>query len=321
MDVPKGLPEANNKKVDAVNASTLLSLEQARYTAASVLGCLEKMDERCRLVGLALLAELHAPFHGNGAFPDHPLLESVRVSGESIGRYNAVRLLFADPTRDIDQFASHIEELRNTLFDPSDHAAGDRESTFPTHRPRNGDRLFDIVRVKEWDNPRNWNSSSYSWLVRAGQWGYWNMNEASRVMLCRIAAASLTHRDLGTSWLTLKLGRHLGFALLLRGESQPLDKTAEELLGDIGEWPASPQRTVDWAEAMHRRFNMALFSLCNLGALSDIAWPASYRFVSFPSDGGVPANWTTSTISFTAPAIPERELGNGQSHFIHLLKI
>lgn len=322
---PRGLPEPGptpyNKKVEAVNASTLLSLEQARYTAASVLDCLERMDERARLVGLALLAEQHAPFHGNGSFPDHPLLESVRISGESVGRYNAVRSLFPDPTRDIEQFESHIEDLGNTNFDPCGDDAGNAELTFPAHRPQNGDRLFDIVRVKEWDNPQNWNSSGYSWLVRAGQWGYWNMSESSRVLLCRIAGASLTHRDLATCRLTLKLGRQLGFSLLLRGENRPLEMTAEQLLGDVGEWPEATERTTDWAGAMHRRFNMALFSLCNLGALRDIGWPASYRFVGVDGDGGVPANWTTSTISFKAPSIPAREGGKSPYQPIHLFKI
>lgn len=304
-----------------MNASTLLSLEQARHTASAVLGCLEDMNEGARLVGLALLAELHAPFHGNGKFPDHPLLESVRVTGDSIGRYSALRTLFPDPLRDTDQFVSHIEELRNSIFDPSDHAIPGSECTLPTPRPRNGDRLFDIVRVKEWDNPQTWNASSLSWLVRTGQWAYWSMNESSRVLLCRIAAASLTHRELATTWLTLKLGRHLGFSLLLRGQDRPLDMTAADLLEDIGEWPAPQDRKGDWPANMHRRFNMALFSLCNLGALKNIIWPASYRFVNFDSDGGVPADWMSSMISFTAPAMPIREAGKASYQPIHHLKI
>ena len=304
-----------------MNASTLLSLEQGRHTASAILDCLEKTEERTRLVGLALLAELQFPFHGNGSDPVHPLLETVRVTGEAIGRYNAIRARFPDPGLDADQFVPAMEELRNTVFDIADYAALDQDSTLPAPRPRNGDRLFDIVRIKEWDNPRDWSATNLSWLARSGQWAYWSMNESSRVLLCRLAAASLTHRDLATAWLTLKVGRHLGFSLLLRGDARPVDMSIEDVLRDIGELPQFGDREPGWSGGMHRRFNMALFSLCNLGALNDIAWPAGYRFVGVNSDGPVPSDWMASHVRLRAPVISVPREDNSSYRTVYDLKI
>lgn len=304
-----------------MNASTHLSLEQGRHTVAAVLGCLEKMDQRTQLVGLALIAELHFPFHGNGAGPVHPLLETVRITGDAVGRYNVVRTFFPDPLQDTDQFVPCMEELRNTVFDIGDFERADVVSTFPLPRPRKGDRLFDIVRVKEWDNPRDWSSSSLSWLARAGQWAYWNMNESSRVLLCRIAGASLTHRDPETAWLTLKLGGQLGFALLLRGDGRPMDMAIEDVLAEIGELPGPSDRDATWAGAMYHRFNMALFSLCDFGALNDIAWPTNYRFASFNGGGKAPAGWMASRIRLKAPVIPTPREDKARYHALHGLKI
>jgi hypothetical protein len=279
------------------------------------------MDDRTRLVGLAMLAELHCPFHGNGTAPQHPLLETVRVTGEALGRYNAVRTLFPDPLRDADQFVPCAEELQDRLFDVAEFGNGEALTTLPIARPRNGDKLFDIVRVKEWDNPRNWHASSLSWLVRSGQWAYWSMNESGRILLCRIAAASLVHRELETAWLTLKLGRQLGFSLLLRGDERSLDTTIEDLLAEICELPMPSDRAAGWDSVMHRRFNMAAFSLCNLGALNDIAWPANYRFAGYAGDDHVPAGWISARIRFEAPVIPEPREGKSAYQAMHVLRI
>ena len=292
-----------------MNASALLSLEQSRRTAAAVLGTLDKLETPTRFVALALLAELHSPFHGNGGDPAHPLLQSVRVSGDALGRHNAVRALFPRPLEDKFQFTRHIEELSLCEFDILDFDDLDGESTLPSLRPRNGDVLFDIVRVKEWENLHDWNAASVSWLVRAGQWAYWSMNEASRVLLCRIAAAGMTHRDQATAALTLKLGCRLGFASLLRNDGRPLDVTIEDVLAEIGDLPAKPQRHRAWASLMYMRFNTALFSLCNLGALKDVTWPTDYRFNGLRDDGGAPSDWMAARIKLKAPAMPVPQAG------------
>lgn len=304
-----------------MNASALLSLEQSRHTVAAVIACLDKLDPTTRVVALALLAELHSPFHGDGSDPAHPLLEAVRVSGEAVGRYSAVRTLFPRPLDDGHQFTPHIEELRLEGFDIVDFDDLDDDSTLPAPRPRNGDVLFDIVRVKEWGNPRDWNASSLYWLMRSGQWAYWSMNETSRVLLCRIATASLSHRDPGTTALTLKLGRQLGFASLLKNDGHCLDTTVEDTLAGIGELPAESHRDGAWEGEMYTRFNTALFSLCNFGAVNDVTWPTKYRLTGLSGNDQAPPDWMTARILLTAPVMPTPQAGKPAYSALHQLRI
>lgn len=304
-----------------MNASALLSLEQSRHTVAAVIACLDKLDPSTRLMALALLAELHSPFHGDGSDPAHPLLETVRVSGEAVGRYSAIRSLFPRALDDMHQFTPHIEDLRVTGFDILDFDELDGESTLPAPRPRHGDVLFDIVRVKEWGNPRDWSASSLSWLVRTGQWAYWSMNETSRVLLCRIAAASISHRDPVTTSLTLKLGRQLGFASLLRNDGNVLDTTIEDTLAGIGELPAKAHRDGAWVGEMYAHFNTALFSLCNFGAVNDVAWPTNYRFNGLNGIGQAPSGWMTARIQLKALVIPAPQPGKPAYSALHQLKV
>lgn len=285
------------------------------------MSCLEKLDSTTRLVALALLAELHSPFHGDGSDPVHPLLETVRISGDAVGRYSAIQAVFPRSLEDKHQFTQHIEELRVAGFDLVDFDDLDTDSTLPAPRPRHGDVLFDVVRVKEWGNPRDWNASSLSWLVRSGQWAYWNMNEASRVLLCRIAAASMSHRDSATASLTLKLGHQLGFESLLRNETRPLDTTIEDTLADIGELPAEPHRDRTWVSEMYTRFNTALFSLSNLGAVNDVTWPANYRFNGSNGNGQMSTDWMKARIQLRAPVIPVPQSSKPAYSALHQLKV
>jgi hypothetical protein len=304
-----------------VNASALLSLEQSRHTVAAVIACLDKLDPPTRLMALALLAELHSPFHGDGSDPAHPLLETVRVSGEAVGRYSAIRTLFPQAVDDMHQFTTHIEDLRVAGFDIVDFDGLDNGSTLPAPRPRHGDVLFDIVRVKEWGNPSDWTASSLSWLVRTGQWAYWSMNETSRVLLCRIAAASISHRDPVTTSLTLKLGRQLGFASLLRTDGNVLDTTIEDTLSGIGELPPNAHRDGAWVGEMYVHFNTALFSLCNFGAVNDVAWPTNYRFNGLNGMGQAPSDWMKARIRLRAPVMPEPRPGKPAYSALQQLKV
>lgn len=304
-----------------MNASALLSLEQSRHTAAAVIACLDKLDPGTRFVALALLAELHSPFHGSGSDPAHPLLETVRVSGEAVGRYSAIRTLFPRPLEDNKQFTPHMEELRVTGFDIVDFGGLDNQSTLPAPRPRKGDVLFDIVRVKEWGNPRDWGASSLSWLVRTGQWAYWNMNEISRVLLCRIAAASLSHKDPVTASLTLKLGRQLGFASLLGNDGRSLSMTVGDTLAGAGELPRETRRDGEWMADIYARFNTALFSLCNYGALNDVTWPTNYRFSNTNGSGPTPSEWMAAQIQLKALAVTTPQPGKPAHRALHQLKV
>lgn len=320
-----GFNAETTSQVGQVNASALLSLEQGRHTVAAVMACLDKLDPTTRFVALGLLAELHSPFHGDGSDPAHPLLETVRVSSEAVGRHSAISALFPGPQDDGHRFTPHIEphieELRVVGFDIVDFDDPDSQSSLPAPRPRHGDMLFDIVRVKEWGNPRDWSASSLSWLVRAGQWAYWNMNEISRVLLCRTAAASISHRDPATASLTLKLGRQLGFASLLGSDGHYVDMTVEDTLAGVGELPKESHRDGAWMGDMYSRFNTALFSLCNHGALNDVTWPTNYRFNGLNGNGPTPSDWMTARIQLKAPAVAMRHPGKPAYSALHHLKV
>lgn len=308
---------ARNGKLDA---SALLSLEQGRHTVGAVTCHLDNLDLRTRFVALALLAELHSPFHGDGTEPAHPLLETVRITGQALARYSALAELFPSQGENSRDFLPEMEELRRSTFEPTD-GGGQDDPAMPAPRPRNGDILFDIVPVREWGDSRDWSRSSVSWLVRAGQWAYWSMNEASRILLCRIAAASLTHRDPVVSNLTLRLGRQIGFATLLDKGGAEAESTIEFILRNIGELPAEGQRDSAWHARMYRQFNMALFSLSNLGAVNDVTWPTNYRFTGLEVNGGAPDDWITGRIRFKPPLMPRPRATATPYRAIEQLKI
>jgi len=300
--------------VGIVNASALLSLEQSQRTIAAIARYLESLDAVTQLVALGLLAELHSPFHGNGSDPAHPLLESVRVTADGLHRYAAVQANRELQAGSGYGFAPQMESLRQASFVPTDFNHGPDDPVIPAARLRRGDRLFDIVGVKEWDNPGDWATSRISWLVRAGQWAYWSMNETGRVLLCRIAAACLTHQDHVNISLTLRLGCHLGFRSLSGTNGGRHSASIGEILAEAGEHPAAADN------GTYRRFNSVLFSLCNMGVLTEVTWPPEYRFDGF-ADGGDLAGWLDSRIKLRAMTVPKPREGQPPHRAFDQLKI
>lgn len=285
-----------------MNTGAALSMEQARRTAAAVHTCMENQGYATGLVALAILSELRQP--SRGAAPACPLLETVRIDADQIKAHRAVNEYFRDrPNPDL-EIGDHVERLRATPFELRWPCMPEWEPDAPPRaRPRNGDQLLDIIRVKEWVDPRDWRETSVSWLVRGGQWAYWNMNAAGRSLLCRVANAGLRHADAGSVALTLKIGRYLGFEALARVDGQT-DCTVGEVLRSIGELARGEQRNAAWTRTASARFNAALASLFEAGALRDVAWPATYRLLRRQGGGMAGDEWLDSRIRVASPVGP-----------------
>ena len=278
-----------------MNASAALSMKQARQTAAAVHSCIESQGYATGLVALAIFSELHQP--SRSAAPSYPLLETVRIDADQLKTHFAVNHHFRDHLNPDQEIGEHIERLRATPFDMGWPCTPEWETgAMPWARPRNADQLLDIIRVKEWTDPRDWRESSVSWLVRGGQWAYWNMNAAGRTLLCRVANAGLRHTDAQVVALTLKTGRYLGFQALARVDGQ-IDCSVGDVLRSIGELKRIEDRDATWTRTISARFSAALASLLEAGVLVDVAWPMTYRVLRKPGFGAAADGWLDSRIS------------------------
>lgn len=303
-----------------LTTSAELSMEQSRRTAGAVCACIEEQGYASGLVALAVLAQLCPPQRDNASLPADPLLHSTRVTSEGLYRHRAIRNEFPLPDRVGEVLDPHIEALRRTALEQRTDPA-DRHRAAPTLRPRRGDTLFDIVRVKEWSDPGEWCSSKVSWLVRGGQWAYWGMNRSGRILLCRIAAACMSHAEPGRVSFTMRLGTYLGFSALLCDENDPLDLSVAQILRDMGGLPADHDGTQNGLAAIYARFGHALTSLREADALADAERPTASRLPARREDGGVPEGWLESRIRLVAPVIRPQPTENAVPAQIEVLKI
>ena len=294
---------SGNEWGSELTASTVLSMEQSRRTAGAVCACIEEQGYATGLVALAVLAEQCSPQRDNARLPAHPLLQSMRVTTEGLCRHRAVRNEFPFTDRVEGTLDPHIDTLRGVALGQR-AGTGARNQATPAPRPRHGDVLFDIVRVKEWSDPREWRTSRVSWLARGGQWAYWGMNRSGRILLCRIAAACISHTEPERVSFTMKLGRHLGFSALLSDKSEPLDLCVAEILRDTGALPSGREGNRDGLSAMYLQFSHALASLCEADVLADVVWPAADRFPAVHENGEGPDGWMESRIRLAPAVIP-----------------
>jgi hypothetical protein len=289
--------------------SAVLSMEQSRRTTAAVCACITDQDYATGLIALAILAELAESRSDDLQFPVHPLLQSVRVTAEGLYRHRAVREEFTASDRKSEHLQPFMDALRTLPFEVVACADGNGDPAAPAPRPRHGDILLDIVRVKEWSNPGDWRSPRSSWLVRGGQWAYWNMNETGRVLLCRIAAASLSQPDPVSVVLTMKLGRALGFGAAYPAKGGMLELSVGEALDTVGELPISARSDGDWAQAACDGFVRVLASLEDTGVVSKVSWPSG----SPPFFGGNrekdPRAWLDAQFRFAPARIPLPPVG------------
>lgn len=285
-----------------MNSGAALSMEQARQTATAVFSCIERQDQATGLVALAILSELHHP--SRRAAPAYPLLETVRIDADQLKSHIAVRDYFSDYLNPDQEIGEHVERLRATPFELSWPGAPEwQNDAQPRARPRNADQLLDIIRVKEWTDPHDWRESTVSWLVRGGQWAYWNMNVAGRNLMCRVANAGLRHTDAQTVALTLKIGRYLGFQALGRDDGQ-IDCTVTDVLRSIGELARTEHRGETWTRTTSARFSTALASLLEADVLMDVAWPMTYRVLRKQGFGTDADGWLDSRICVASPVGP-----------------
>ena len=87
------------------------------------------------------------------------------------------------------------------------------------------------------------------------------------------------------------------------------------------ERPAKSRRDGVWVGEMYARFNAALFSLCNFGAVNDVAWPTNYRFNGLNGMGQAPSDWMKARIQLKAPVIPAPQPGKPAYRALHQLKV
>ena len=295
-------------------------MDQSRATASAVFECIEEQGYATGLVALAVLAELCSPQRGNGQLPAHPLLQSTRVTAEGLHRHAAVRNEFPFPDQANEVLGPHLDALRGVALE---HQQGPvvRDRAVPTPRLRHGDVLFDIVRVKEWPDPRAWRASRVSWLIRGGQWAYWTMNRSGRILLCRIATACLSHAEPERVSFTMKLGWHLGFSSLLPSGSEPLEVSVAELIRDASVLPSGREAKTNNLSATYLEFSHALASLREAGVLADVAWPTARRFLAVHGTREIPDGWMESTVRLAAAVIPDPPAGQATPGKLEIMNI
>lgn len=277
--------------------SALTRSAQSWWTADGVFECIAKLDRAVGLLALAIIAEMARDRDLTGQDSIQPLLQSVRITAERLYRYGAIRQEFQATALLAAALQPYVDALRDVRFGAvagsSRGGGGARSLT----RHSCGDKLLNIVQIKEWSDPRF--SSEISWLARGGQWAYWTMDLTGRTLLCRIAAASLCHGDPAAVLLTMKLGRTFGFGVAYRSGGS-LELSVAEALAAVGELPDRWPPARETVSVVFTRFRQALKALLDAGVIKDVTWQRANTAL-FDDGYHVPSDrWLESRFRFSA---------------------
>ncbi len=259
-------------------------------------------------VALAVMAQLCEPSVGDR--PKYPLLESVRITADSILRYKGIQRWGAERRVLQERVFHEMERLRALQFDVEkyptiDPITGKKDTKGASWQ---GDRLFDIVKAEQYQESLfgERDHIEVTWLVRAGQWAYWWLNAEGRVWVARMARVllELDHREVrGSALMAKKIGQRLVLmneALRLSG---PLPLRIDRLLERIGELPLPEERSRNWAGRTRDRFDEAVLALQEAGVFAEVSWPGGYG----PGDPDRGRGWVDRWLAAkVVVALPEK---------------
>lgn len=239
----------------------------------AIMSSLGKIDPTTSIVARALIA-LCLSTSGRRA-ADDPLLEDVTITPDDLLSLAPVRAQ-CTTTREAAFFIRReIGRLRRMRIDWLRDVA---PLSYREALPYSGDELLDIVEVAEWteagvDSAR----TIVSWKVRGGQWAYWSMNSLGRVLLCRLAGASL----LLPNQAAIDLATRLLIALALSAHSDdPAESFSCEigwLLGEAGVLPEPESTRMARESEMRDRFAAAMQALLARGVFSGLTLPDGWQ--------------------------------------------
>lgn len=260
-------------------------------------------------VALAVLAQLCEPSLGDK--PKHPLLESVRISADSILSYKGIQRWGMERRLLQKRVFEEMERLRALYFDVEKWPAWNPKTGKwdPTGVSWQGDRLFDIVKVEMYQESlfEEREQIEVSWSVRAGQWAYWWLNAQGRVWISRMARVllDLDHREnRGAAVMAKKIGQRVA---LLDGAIQPgmlNPLRIDHLIESVGELPMPEERVKNWAGRTRERFDEAMLKLQEVGVFAKVEWPDDYGPGDPDRSKGWVEKWLTAHVQITLPKTP-----------------
>lgn len=260
-------------------------------------------------VALAVFAQMLEPSAGDK--PKYPLLEPVRITADAILKYKGIQRWGMENRLMKEKIQEEMERLTSLRFDIEEMRATHPDTGRYDKRSWEGDRLFDIVKVEQWQEGLFGGRErvEVSWSVRAGQWAYWWMNAQGRVWIARMSRVllELDHREnRGAAVIAKLIGQRIALLAGLSHGDRPLELTVATLLEEIGELPTKEEqkRNYNWAGRTRERFDDALLKLKEAGVFANVEWLDGHGPGDADRSKGWLEKWLKAKIRFTLPEAP-----------------
>lgn len=259
-------------------------------------------------VALAVLAQLCEPSTGDK--PKAPMLQPVRITADTILQYKGINRRGKDRRLLRERIHDEMDLLQSLYFDVdkypgTDPRTGKRD---PKGAEWRGDRLFDIVRVEQYQENLFGERDviEVSWSVRAGQWAYWWLNPQGRVWVCRMARVilELDHRQNRPAAV---MAKNIAQVICLGGPNQRqglILRRIDRLLEEAGALPRPKSRDRHWAGRTRERFDDAMLKLREVNIFADVTWPDGHGPGAPDRTKGWVEPWLNSKVKIILPDDP-----------------
>lgn len=252
--------------------------------------CIEQMSPFTGDVILAVLAQICDPSTQDRS--KGPVREPVRITARAILDYKGMNQRGKEAKNLEIRIAKQMELLRHLYFDIQklpgrNPKTGEWDSHGVTLE---GDRLFDIVRVDEYQEDLFGEKTNIgmSWFVRPGLWANHWLNTEGTMWIGKLARRLLTYRHTNHAF-TKKIGQRLTLLHNIRHKTkfQPLYLRISTILSSVGELPEASNRTKNWPRRTRDNFEQALMRLQEDGIISSVEWEGGYG----PGEGRRTKGW------------------------------
>lgn len=238
----------------------------------------------------------------------YPVGEPAALSASKIMRYKNLSLWAANRAQFVERIAQEIRCLESLRFDLVGVPVWDpsRQRWNPSGVTVKGIRLFEIGEAEvAGSSAADGSPKDRAWLVRFGMWTQWWLNTTGKVWTGSIPkeVVELDHRsNRGIELLAKKIALN-SFVLWNAIRSRAaVERRVENLLEDIGELPASGDRTGHWAGRMRDRFDEALLLLRERGVVDDVQWNDRFAPGAADRSKGWVEPWLASKVLLQRPS-------------------